>query len=147
MADVRKSVEDYLKKGKTFTLALIAEGGKPSADTVVYVSDGLRLYFVTDNRTRKAKNIGKGAAAAVTVDEYTDDWSKIQGLQMEGKVAPLNDEARTKEVFQLFGRKFPQVQKVMPQVPPTYQFYEFSPKRVWFIDYTRGFGHRDYFEV
>jgi hypothetical protein len=147
MGDIRQRVEEYLEKGKTLTLALVAEGNRPMAATVVYVSEGLNLYFVTDARTQKAQCIGEGAAAAVTVDEYRDDWSTIQGVQMEGTVAPLKDEARMREVLRVFGEKFPQVQKLMPELPPTFQFYEFVPVKVWFIDYTRGFGHRDYFEV
>ena len=88
------------------------------------------------------------ARAAATIQADHADWPGIQGVQLEGTVQPLsgNAEARARD---LYGQKFPLVGK-LAQAPAAIvralakvRWYRLSTSRLYFIDNTRGFGHRE----
>ncbi len=54
---MKKFILDLMKQHNIMTVATIRNDGYPQATTVVYVNDGLTLYFAADNDSQKAKNI------------------------------------------------------------------------------------------
>ncbi len=86
MADeLKQQIVDYLKSHNTMTLATCA-GDVPWAATVFFASDDLRLYFFSAPESRHCQNLAANGRVAVTVQEDYQDWRKIKGIQLEGRV-------------------------------------------------------------
>jgi len=148
-ADARLAlrVAQHLQRLHVATLATVGPDG-PWAAAVFYAHDGWDLYFLSSPTSRHAVNLAHEARAAATIQADHADWPGIQGVQLEGTVQPLsgNAEARARD---LYGQKFPLVGK-LAQAPAAIvralakvRWYRLSTSRLYFIDNTRGFGHRE----
>lgn len=143
---VEKKLTEFLAAQNLLSLATISEEGTPYAATVTYVSEGTTLYFMTDSRTRKMVNIAKNPQISYTVDEpYGADWSKIQGVQIEGKAIVVTEEKELTKARTLLSQKFPQFGQMMANMPPNPHvvLVKLVPATGFFLDNSLGFAHRD----
>jgi uncharacterized protein YhbP (UPF0306 family) len=111
MADKPRSeappqVLEYLRSQNTLTLATASVSGLPHAATMVYVAEGITLYFFTRPETTTARNIAENPTVAFTIDEYSPDWSKTKGIQGGGECQVLLSPADIKRVVGLFRERF-----------------------------------------
>ena len=138
---------DYLAAHRVMTLATCGEAG-PWAAGVFYVNDGFDLYFVSSPASRHSRDIAANDCAAATVHEDYAGWQEIKGVQLEGRVEQLAAAAEPR-VRELYGRKFPLVGD--PATAPAaiaaafakVRWYKLAAARVYFVDNSAGFGHRD----
>ncbi len=144
-AELVARVRAYLDSHNVITLATAGADG-PWAAAVYYVHVGFRLNFLSAPTSRHARNLASRPEVAATIQEDYDDWTAIQGIQLEGRVQRLNDPARAQAIDR-YRAKFP---VIGPQAPPQVAaaleksaWYELVPTRLYFIDNTRGLGHRD----
>ena len=143
----RDDALSYLEAHNVATLATTGPEG-PWAAAVFYANTGFTLYFLSSPTSRHGGNIGDGAAVAATIQEDYSDWREIKGIQLEGRAKRLEGAERA-EAEARFGAKFPRL--VSPALAPTaiaralrlVAWYELEPTRVYFVDNSRGFGHRD----
>ncbi len=146
-ADLQQKVEEYLHAHHVATLATMAADG-PWAAAVFYVNDGHTLYFLSSPNSRHCANLEKDPRAAATIQADYSDWPQIKGVQLEGQVSLLagaeEDRAR-----RLYARKFPIIGKP-GQAPAAIagalarvRWYSLAPARLFFIDNSVCFGHRD----
>lgn len=137
-----EKVQKYLAAHSLLSLATVSEVGTPLARTVTYAAKEAIIYFVTNKASIKVQNILRNPNVAFTVDDaYTEDWSSIQGLQMEGRASILSDAAETQTAMGLLMSKFPQIAKL-----PAGQdmvVIKVEPTTGYFFDSTVSFGHRD----
>lgn len=144
---VPPSVADYLAAHHVMTLATQGANG-PWAAAVFYASDGDSLIFLSSPTTRHCRNLALDARCAVTIQDDQGDWARIKGIQLEGRVTELaGDEERRAQ--HLYGEKFPIVGAVA-SIPPAIvkalakvRWFRLVPERCYFIDNSKGFGHRD----
>jgi len=141
MDTVNQKIVDYLGSHRKMTLATVTPEGHPMAHTVEYASQGATIYFATRKTTRKIQNILQNPQVAYAVDEDYDDWLKIQGVQMEGVATILADQDEIDEVAAVYLEKFPFVADFPPN--PELVFVKVEPRRGFFLDYTKGFTHRE----
>jgi len=137
----------YLQQHHVVSLATSSSDG-PWAAAVFYVSDGLTLYFLSSPTSRHCQNIAQDPHVAGTIQEDYADWAEIKGVQLEGMAINISgeDEARARR---LYGEKYPLV-GMISQAPSAIvealarvRWYQLVPQRVYFIDNSVGFGHRD----
>lgn len=100
-------VLDYLRQEATLTLATATRAGVPHAATMVYVSDGITLYFCTRPDSTTARNVAQNPAVSFTVDQYSADWSQTRGVQGSGECQVLLSAGDIKRVVGLFQKRFP----------------------------------------
>ena len=86
---LKQQILDYLRSRNTKTLATSA-GDVPWAATVFFASGDLKLYFFSASESRHCQNLAANARVAVTVQEDYQDWRKIKGIQLEGRVELLD---------------------------------------------------------
>ena len=143
----RDDALSYLEAHNVATLATTGPEG-PWAAAVFYANTGFTLYFLSSPTSRHGRNIGGNAEAAATIQEDYSDWREIKGIQLEGQAKRLEGAERA-EAEARFGAKFPRL--VSPSLAPVaiaralrlVAWYELEPTRVYFVDNSRGFGHRD----
>lgn len=140
-------VADYLTDHHIMTLATQSAEG-PWAAAVFYASEGCSLIFLSSPSSRHCLNLQRDSRCAATIQEDYRDWAQIKGIQLEGRVAPLEgDEARRAQ--QIYGAKFP-IAGPLAKAPPAIvaalarvSWFRLTPTRLLFIDNSKGFGHRD----
>jgi uncharacterized protein YhbP (UPF0306 family) len=144
---LRTRVEEFLDRHHVMTLAT-AGSGAPWAAAVFYVRDGLRLYFVSSPRSRHAQDLAANPRVAAAIQGECQGWTEIEGVQLEGRVAPV-DDAELPRVRALYGARFPFLGNA-GEVPPAIlaalarvRWYELVPEALYLLDNSRGFGHRE----
>ncbi len=137
----------YLRDHHVATLASHGSGF-PWASAVFYVNDGFTLYFLSSPTSRHCLNLAENPHVAATVQEDYSDWPKIKGVQLEGTASEISGEEET-AARKLYGEKFPIVGKlgkapaVIVKAMAKVRWYKVVPHRLYFIDNSANFGHRD----
>jgi uncharacterized protein YhbP (UPF0306 family) len=144
---LRQRVLDYLRGHNVMTLATSGPDGLWAA-AVFYVNDNLDLYFLSSSKSRHGVNIAANPRIAATIQEDYKAWPEIKGIQLEGAVFKL-DRLEQAAAITRYGMKFPMVAN-LTQAPPEIarafskvSWYKVVPELFYFIDNSRGFGHRD----
>ena len=135
---------DYLRRHNVMTLATNGPEGTWAA-AVFYVNEDFTLYFLSASSSRHAQNMAAQPAVAVTIQEDYRHWPDIKGIQAEGHVLRLAGRMQAHAVG-LFARKFPIIVDAPPPLSHALRrvsWYSFTPTRLFYIDNSAGFGHRD----
>jgi uncharacterized protein YhbP (UPF0306 family) len=140
-SEIKRSIAGYLKEHNLLTLATVTADNKPLAHTVEYVSDDTTVYFATSKSTRKISDILKNSHVAYTVDEDYKNWLTIKGVQMEGTAQVLSKKEEIEHAAAIYMSKYPFVAQFPPN--PEIVFVRITPTVGSFLDYTKGFTHRD----
>jgi uncharacterized protein YhbP (UPF0306 family) len=127
-------VLEYLASQNTLTLATATASGLPHAATMVYVADGITLYFCTRPGGTTAKNIEQNPSVAFTIDEYSADWSQTKGIQGGGECQVLLSATEIKRVVALFRQRFSFLSETSTS---NVSFYRIAPSELQYIDNAR----------
>ena len=147
-ADIRRMLEGH----NTLTLATVTNGA-PWAATVFYASDDrLNLFFVSDHRTRHAREMAANPAVAVAIHADVDNWNDVRGLQAEGEAGKVEGAERARALA-LYLAKFLSV-KALFEAPRSADeqtiaerlkhtdFWCVTPRFIRLVDNGRGFGFK-----
>jgi len=145
-------VADYLSGHHVMTLATQGSAAGPWAAAVFYVVDDQSLVFLSSPGSRHCRNLAQDPRCAATIQDNVDDWPQIKGVQLEGRVRELqgDEEALARERY---GERFPIVGRLanapaaIVEALARVGWYRLVPERLFFIDNSRGFGHRDEFAI
>ena len=135
---------DYLRDHHVMTLATHGPEGVWAA-AVFYANDGFQLYFLSAGHTRHAQNMAAVPDVAATIQADYRDWPAIQGIQLEGVVEQLHGARRAAAMARYVARYHFLAQPVatLEAALQRVNWYELRPRRLYFVDNTLGFGHRD----
>ena len=148
LAERRRQALAYLEQHTVLSLATSGRQGVWAA-AVFYANDNFDLYFLSAGHTRHGQNLDENGRAAATVQENYSDWPAIQGIQLEGQVRLLAGDERASAIA-LYRRKYAFLQSAGPALEAELEkinWYCLSPDRLYFIDNSQGFGHRDEIEL
>jgi len=145
MTEIVDNVVNYLENHRYLTLATVSSNGAPMAATVSYANNGTTIFFSTGKTTNKFKNITKNPNIALTVDEDYDNWGEIQGVQLMGKALLLEESSDIDMAKKTLGCKFPQMAHMPKNID--FAFFKIEPTTAYFLDNSKGFGHRDKVEL
>lgn len=140
--EVWETVLRFLSRRSTLTLATADESGRPHAASLYFVHDeALRLYFLSSPESRHVRHLLARPEVAATIHGEPWDWKTIQGLQLWGTAAPVEDPAEWEPAMARYRAKFPFIDE-LPQALAHARLYRITPHWVRWIDNTRGFGYR-----
>ncbi len=93
-----ESERRFLDARRVGHLATVDWGGLPHVVPVCYAVEGETLYITIDQKPKRSdrklqrlRNIEQNAAAAVTVDRYDEDWSRLGWVMLRGRAEILSD--------------------------------------------------------
>lgn len=141
MQKSKEQYVNYLASHNLLSFATADDKGNPFVRSVEYVNDGPTIYFVTDAKSTKVKQLKKNSNVAFTVDEDLEDWSKIQGIQMRGIASIVGDTEEKEKALDLLRLKFPQLAE-MPLEGMEPCVIKIKPTTGSFIDNPAGVGVR-----
>jgi hypothetical protein len=140
-----------LARANELTLATVRGDGSPHASTVNFAGDGLTLYAAISIDGGKAHDLNGDGRVALTVNAPYDNWSDIQGMSIEGRAAFVTDPQELSFASALLLHKLPDYARIIAQpevLPwPGLLFIRITPERLILLDYTRGFGHTESFDL
>ncbi|HJP39317.1 MAG TPA: pyridoxamine 5'-phosphate oxidase family protein [Gammaproteobacteria bacterium] len=148
----RAAIRLILEAHNTITLATCCEG-KPWAASLFFASDkDLNLYFVSDYRTRHARDIGDGADVVATVNTDCAGWSDVKGLQITGFAEALDGLGRVSalrhylvkfaDVKALFTAPKDKDEETIAQRLKAANMYRLKPRWIRLIDNSKWFGYK-----
>jgi uncharacterized protein YhbP (UPF0306 family) len=149
--DLPPPVSEYLARHHVMTIATHGDAG-PWAAAVFYVHDGEGLVFLSSPGSRHCRNLAEDPRSAATIQDDCEEWSAIQGIQLEGRVAELQGEAESLGRAR-YAQRFPVARGLDSAAAPIVKalakvrWYRLVPERLRFIDNSRGFGHREEFAL
>jgi coenzyme F420-0:L-glutamate ligase / coenzyme F420-1:gamma-L-glutamate ligase len=87
----------FLRTQRAGRLATASRDGTPHVIPVCYACDGVSLYIALDakpkrvapQRLRRVRNILENPQVALVVDHYSDNWSELAYLLIQGTAALL----------------------------------------------------------
>ncbi len=142
----------YLEAHNTMSLATVGME-QPHAAAVFYINRKLDLFFISSPASRHGENLATNTWVSATINEDYRNWSDIKGLQLEGDVEQLGRLSEHEDIGAAYVKKFPDVGdffKDPGELPDliagkvaNVRFYKFQPSRIYYIDNSRGFGHRE----
>ena len=148
----RETIRQMLEAHNTISLAT-CNGGEPWAASLFFASDKkLNLYFVSDYRTRHARDIEAGGEAVATVNGDCKLWTEVKGLQISGVVAKVAGLDRV-NALRVYLAKFSEV-KALFEAPKggdeqtiaarlkAANMYKLEPRWIRLIDNSKWFGYK-----
>ncbi len=141
---IQQAALTYLENHTVFTLATYGPEGIWAA-ALFYASKGFDLFFLSARHTRHAQNLAINSQAAGTIQENYHDWESVKGIQLEGNVALLSG-VEEKEAIRIYAKKHPLIKEEKGPIANALEkvsWYRLRPERVFMVDNSIGFGHRD----
>ena len=105
--------------------------GMPHVVPVCHVVAGGKIYFGSGRKGRKVKNVRANPRLALTVDLYSDDWSQIAGVMVQGRARVIERGPRFRRLRRRLYAKYPQYPReavlgesdsVIVELTPTHVF-------------------------
>lgn len=151
LKELRARVETFLAEHHVMSLATLGPEG-PHAANLFYACDGLSLIWISDPKSRHSRELEANARVATTIAPDCTDVSVIRGLQMWGVAYKVSDNERAKHMAVLenryaFLRRTDEGPKKMHDAYSQAAIYRLDPRRIVFIDNTKGFGHKETLDV
>lgn len=108
----------------------------PHVIPVCYARIGDRLYFVADDKPKRGApralkrlaNLAANPRAALVVDDYAADWTRLAYLLLHLDAAVVDDEAEYASALAALRRRYPQYRS-MPLQRATHPMVRLTPRR------------------
>lgn len=145
--ELRLRIESFLTEHHVMSLATAGPDG-PHAANLFYACDGLSLIWISDPKSRHSRELEVQARVATTIAPDYTDFSIIRGVQIWGVAYKVSDSERARQIAVLetryaFLRRTAEGPKKMHDAYTQAAIYRLDPKRIVFIDNTKGFGHKE----
>lgn len=148
----RDAIRRMLEAHNTITLAT-CQDGQPWAASLFFASDKkLNLYFVSDYRTRHARDIDAGSEVSATVNADCALWADVKGLQIKGSVTVLKGVqrlhalrhylAKFSDVQALFEAPKSKDEETIAERLKAANMYQLQPSWIRLIDNSKWFGYK-----
>lgn len=138
-----------LNQNRIMTIATLRSDGWPQATAVGYVNDGFKLYFLCGLDSQKSKNIARDSRVSLTINDDPAQIMEITGVSMAARAIAVLDRTEAQKVLSMLPSKYPDQKNFpgpMPE-PEQVRIYRLEPVVISLLDYSKGFGHTDLFEI
>jgi PPOX class probable F420-dependent enzyme len=122
MVELSDRARRFLDASRVARLTTVSGEGEPYPVPICFaaIEDGgrLRLYSVVDEKPkrtrdpsrelRRVRNIEQTGRAAVIVDHYEDDWTRLGWVQLRGSARLVTDAAERGAALDALRARYPQ---------------------------------------
>lgn len=154
-AELRKILLDYMDGCSSLSLAT-EKDGRPWSASLFFVNIGFEIYFLSSPSSRHGENILVNPEVSATINPDYSKWQDIKGIQLEGRAEKIGGIIENPKIVAAYLRKFPDVTDflksplkmgaaVSTKVAKV-AFYRLKPRKMFFVNNSLGFGHRDELE-
>ncbi|MGH2357748.1 MAG: pyridoxamine 5'-phosphate oxidase family protein [Candidatus Limnocylindria bacterium] len=117
-------------------VATAGSAGVPHLVPVCHVLSGGKVYFGSGDDARKVENLRQNPRVTVTVDVYSEHWSSLKGVMIQGRARLIERGPGFRRARDLLYRKYPQYPREAALSPSDSVIVEVTPTRVfaWGLD-------------
>jgi PPOX class probable F420-dependent enzyme len=121
---IPQDIEHLIERARVARLATIDCEFKPHLVPVVFVFDGDNFFIPVDEKRKTAKpenlrrirNIQDNPNVALLIDEYSEDWTRLAFVMMQGKASIITTKIqggiRLQQAYNKLTTKYAQYQKI-----------------------------------
>ena len=114
MASWSSDARRFLEAHRVGHLATAGADGAPHVIPVCYALDDAALYFVADEKPKRRparellrlKNLRENPRAALVVDDYDDDWTRLAFVLVRGPARFVTDAAAHAAALRLLRARY-----------------------------------------
>ncbi|HEY2991831.1 MAG TPA: pyridoxamine 5'-phosphate oxidase family protein [Methylomirabilota bacterium] len=122
---------EFVQWERVCRVATTGAAGIPHVVPVCHALSGGKLLIASGDNARKVKNIAENARVTVVVDAYSDTWSTLRGVMIQGRARLIERGPRFRRGRDLLYRKYPQYPKEAALSPSDSVIIEVTPTRVF----------------
>jgi len=122
---------EFVQWERVCRVATTGAAGIPHVVPVCHALSGGKLLIASGDNARKVKNIAENARVTVVVDAYSDTWSTLRGVMIQGRARLIARGPRFRRGRDLLYRKYPQYPKEAALSPSDSVIIEVTPTRVF----------------
>jgi PPOX class probable F420-dependent enzyme len=121
--NIPSAVEEFIERVRVARLATIDSEFKPHVVPVVFVFDGKHFFIPIDQKRKTAKpeklkrikNVQDNPNAALLIDNYSEDWTRLAFVMIQGKASiasKTEGNLQVQEAYKKLMTKYLQYQNV-----------------------------------
>jgi len=138
MASWTPEARQFLESHRVGHLATAGADGAPHVVPVCYALDDEALYFVADEKPKRRparellrlRNLRANPRAAVVVDDWDEDWTRLAWVLVRGSARVVSDPAAHATAVGLLRARYPQYRAMMLDDPARNPVVRIDPTRV-----------------
>ena len=128
---LKKAEAELLGLMRVCRVATADETGRSHCVPVCPVFDGKQIYFASEKSAKKVKNLQHNAALSIAFDEYSEVWSALRGMMIQGKAKIIEKGPLFRKIRRLLYAKYPQYEKESPIDERDSVIVEVTPERAF----------------
>src|SRR3989475_6022869 len=101
------AIARLIERERVCRVATAGRRGMPHLVPVCQVVAGGKIYFASGNNGRKVLNLAENPRVAVTVDLYSEDWTHLRGVMVQGRARLIARGTAVRRIRALPYRKDP----------------------------------------
>ena len=121
--NIPPAVEEFIERARVARLATVDFASKPHLVPVVFVFYANHFFIPLDEKRKTAKpeklkrikNIKGNPNVALLIDNYSEDWTKLAFVMIQGKASiagKTQGNMQLQEAYKKLTAKYPQYQKI-----------------------------------
>ena len=138
MASWTPEARRFLESHRVGHLATAGADGAPHVVPVCYALDDEALYFVADEKPKRRparellrlRNLRANPRAAVVVDDWDEDWTRLAWVLVRGSARVVSDTAAHATAVGLLRARYPQYRAMVLDDPARNPVVRIDPTRV-----------------
>jgi nitroimidazol reductase NimA-like FMN-containing flavoprotein (pyridoxamine 5'-phosphate oxidase superfamily) len=105
---LKKAVADLVHRERVCRVATTGKAGMPHVVPVCQVAADGKVYFGSGHDARKVLNLAENPRLALVVDVYSDAWSHLKGVMIQGRARLIERGPEFRRIRTLLYAKYPQ---------------------------------------
>ena len=138
MASWAEDTRRFLEAHRIGHLATTGADGAPHVMPVCYALDDDALYFVADEKPkrrparvlRRLENLRANPRAALVVDDYDEDWTRLQWVLVRGPATIVDDAAAHAAALARLRARYPQYRRMALDDPAAHPIVRIVPAQI-----------------
>jgi PPOX class probable F420-dependent enzyme len=116
-------MRQLVEPARVARLATVGVDGRPHLVPVCFALVGDSVYSAVDGKPKRSTNLQRIAnvvatsSVCVIVDHYSDDWSQLWWVRLDGTGRVVEDAAETAKALAVLSNKYPQYVDLPPPGP------------------------------
>jgi PPOX class probable F420-dependent enzyme len=138
MASWTPEARRFLEAHRVGHVATAGADGAPHVVPVCYALDDAAVYFVADEKPKRGpareilriRNVRDNPRAALVVDDWDEDWTRLAWVLVRGPAAIVTDPAAHAAALGLLRLRYPQYRAMRLDDPARNPVVRIEPARV-----------------
>jgi PPOX class probable F420-dependent enzyme len=127
---LKKIEKDFIALQRVIRVATVDRNGMPHDVPVCNIVEGNHIYFATEKKSKKVKNLTENNKVALVCDEYSEIWSYLKGVLIQGEARIIPKGIEFRKLRRMLYQKYSQYEKEATIEEGNTVIIEVTPQKV-----------------